>query len=99
MGQGVLPSDLSLLKVAYIYLYSYNTYYGTTRDLTGPVVSGTTFIYTIQLNSFGRRDSGIYVCVANVTVQQPSTYLTGIGRGIVSREVLIGKRFVHSVVQ
>ena len=62
MGQGVLPSDLSLLMVD-----TQLSRDGTILDLTGPVVSGTTFTYTTQLNSFGRNDSGIYAYTANVS--------------------------------
>ena len=74
MGQGVLPSDLSLLIVD-----TQLSRDGTTLDLTGPVESGTAFTYTIQLDSFARNDSGNYICTATVRPQQPSTYLTGIG--------------------
>ena len=94
MGQGILPSDLSLLMVD--KQMSRN---GTTLDLTGPVVTGTTFTYTIRLDSFGRNDSGIYACTANVTLLQPSTFLTGMGCGVIISEVVIGKlrelKFVH----
>ena len=86
MGQGVLSSDLSLLMV--------NTQ--LSRDGTKlnrmMSISGTTFTYTIQLNSFGRNDSGNYTCTANVTLLQPSTYLTGIRQGTDSIEIVIGKR-------
>ena len=74
MGQGILPSDLRLLMVD-----TQLSRDGTTLDLTGPVVSGTTFLYTIQLNSFGRNDSGMYTCTATVRLQQSSTYLIGMG--------------------
>ena len=87
MGQGVLPSDLSLLMVD-----TQLSRDGTTLDLVDPVVSGTTFTYTIQLNSFGRNDSGDYVCTANVTLLQPSTYLTGMGRATDMSEVVIGEQ-------
>ena len=87
MGQGVLPSDLSLLMVD-----TQLSRDGTTLPLTGPMVSGTTFTYTIQLNSFGRNDSGNYACSANVTLRQPSTYLTGVGHGTAISEIVIGKR-------
>ena len=52
---------------------------GTTLALTGPTVAGTTFTYTIQLDSFGRNDSGNYTCTATVRPQPTSTYLTGSG--------------------
>ena len=50
---------------------------GTPLTLTGPTVSGTTFIYTTQLNSFGRSDSGNYTCTATIQPQPTSTYITG----------------------
>ena len=82
-----MPSDLSLLMVD--TQLSWN---GTTLGLPDPVMSGTTFTYTIRLDSFGRNDSGIYVCTANVMLQQPSAYLTGMGHGTFMSEVVIGKR-------
>ena len=88
MGQGVLPSDLSLLMVD-----TQLSRDGTTLDLTGPMMSGTTFTYTIQLYSFGRNDSGNYTCTANVALQQPSTYLIGMGRGTAMSKVVTGETF------
>ena len=52
---------------------------GTPLALTGPTVTGTTFTYTAQLNSFGRNDSGNYTCTATVRPQPPSVYLNGTG--------------------
>ena len=50
---------------------------GTPLALTGPTVSGTTFTYTTQLNSFGRSDSGNYTCTATIQPLPTSTYITG----------------------
>lgn len=50
---------------------------GMTLALTGPIVTGSTLNYTIKLDSFGRNDSGIYVCTANGRTQRNSIYLTG----------------------
>ena len=50
---------------------------GTTLALTAPIVTGSTFTYTVKLVSFARNDSGIYVCTANVQTQPNSIYLTG----------------------
>ena len=50
---------------------------GTPLALTGPTVSGTTFIYTMRFESFGRSDSGNYTCTATIQPQPISTYLTG----------------------
>ena len=74
MGEGVSQSDLSLLMVD-----AQLSRGGTPLDRTGPVISGTTFTYTLQLYSFGRSDSGAFNCTATVRSQQTSTYLTGVG--------------------
>ena len=50
---------------------------GIPLTLAGPIVTGTTFTYTIQLNSFGRSDSGNYTCTATIRPHPTSTYLTG----------------------
>ena len=62
MDERVLEADLSLLEVD--AQLSKN---GAPLSLTGPSVTGTTFTYTAQLNSFGRSDSGNYTCIANVS--------------------------------
>ena len=69
----IVESDLSLLMVD----AQLSQPDGTPLALTGPTVTGTTFTYTTQLNSFGRSDSGNYTCNATVRPQQTSTYLTG----------------------
>ena len=51
---------------------------GTPLALTGPIVTGTTFTYSTQLNSFGRSDFGNYTCRATVRPQPTSTYLIGV---------------------
>ena len=50
-----------------------------TLSTSNPMVSGTTFIYSTQLNSFERSDSGNYVCTATVRPLSTATYLTGVG--------------------
>ena len=50
---------------------------GTPLTLTGPTVTGTTFTYTTQLNSFQRRDYGSYNCTATVRPLQSLSYLLG----------------------
>ena len=71
LGPLVMESELSLLVVD-----AQLTRDGTTLDVTGPKGTGTTFTYTIQLESFERDDSGNYTCIAIVRPQQSSTYLT-----------------------
>ena len=70
----VVESDLSVVMVDVQLSRD-----GTPLTLTGPTVAGTTFIYTIQLNSFGRSDSGSYTCTATVRPHPPSTFLTESG--------------------
>ena len=72
MGEGVSQSDLSLLMVD-----AQLSRDGTLLALSGPTVTGTTFTYTIQLDSFGRNDSGNYTCTATVRPQPTLAYLTG----------------------
>ena len=67
LGPLVMESDRSLLMV--------DTQLSRDRTPltpTGSTVSGTTFTYTIQLNSFGRSDSGNYTCTATVRLHQPT---------------------------
>ena len=51
---------------------------GTRLALTGPIVTGTTFTFTTELNSFQRSDFGNYTCTATIRPQSTSVYLTGI---------------------
>ena len=94
MGQGVVDSDLSLLMVD-----AQLSKDETPLTLTGPTVTGTTFTYTIQLDSIGKNDSGNYTCSATVTQVQPtSTYLTGSGQATTVDEVVIGNYVIISSV-
>ena len=69
----VVESDLSVLLVD-----AQLSRDGTPLALTGnPVVAGTIFTYTMQLDSFGKSDSGNYTCTA--TVRSNSTYLINSG--------------------
>ena len=72
LGPVVVDSDLSLLMVD-----AQLSRDETTLPLTGPTVTGTTFTYTIQLNSFEWNDSGNYTCTATVRPHSTSVYLTG----------------------
>ena len=54
---------------------------GIRLAFTGPTVTGTTFTYTTQLNSFQRSDFGNYTCTATIRphpLTSTSTSLTGI---------------------
>ena len=50
---------------------------GTLLALTGPTVSGTTFTYTRQFESFERSDSGNYTCTASIGPDPALAYVTG----------------------
>ena len=51
---------------------------GTQLAVAGPIVTGTTFTYTAQLNSFGKSDFGNYTCTATVRPYPTSTYILGV---------------------
>ena len=72
LHSAVLPSEIFLLTVD-----AQLSRDGTPLTLTGPLVTGTTYTYTTQLNSFGIRDSGRYLCTATIRPHPASTYLTG----------------------
>ena len=72
LSPSVVNSDLSVLMVD-----AQLSRDGTPLTLTGPTVAGTTFTYTIQLDSFGRNDSGNYTCTATVRPHPNSTFLAG----------------------
>ena len=74
MGEGVSPSDLSLLMVD-----AQLSRDGIPLNHTDPVISGTNFIYTLQFYSFGTSDSGAFNCTTTVRPQQSSNFLTGVG--------------------
>ena len=84
LGPSVVESDLSVLMVD-----AQLSRDGTPLTLTGPTVAGTTFTYTIQLNSFGRTESGNYTCTA--TVSSSSSFLTGSGSQSGTARVTVGK--------
>ena len=86
LGPSVVESDLSVLMVD--AQLSRN---GTPLTLTAPTVAGTTFTYTIQLNSFGRSDSGNYTCTATVRPQPSSTFLTESGEQSNTARITVGK--------
>ena len=72
LHSAIVESDLPLLMVD-----AQLSRDGTPLTLTNPTVTGTTFTYTTQLNSFGRSDSGNYICTATVRPQPSSTFITG----------------------
>ena len=88
MGQNVLPSEHSLLTVN-AQLISPD---GSVLDLSSRVMSGTTYNFTTQVNSFGDGDVGNYTCIATVIAQPSSTFLIGMSRLVSnSIKIVIGK--------
>ena len=85
LDSAIVESDLSLLIVD-----AQLSQDGTPLVLTDPTVTGTTFTYTIQLDSFGRSDSGNYTCTATVRPLPTSTYLTGSSQDSSTIEVTAG---------
>ena len=74
MNQELLSSNLSLLVI--------------NVSLTGPdrvtldtehLISGTTFTYIAQVNSFSENDAGDYTCMVTISPQLMSAYLIGTG--------------------
>ena len=55
-------------------------------------ISGTTFIYTTQVNSFGDSDVGNYTCNAIISPGSFPTYFTGTGELSGRIEILIGEK-------
>ena len=72
LHSAIVPSELLLLMVD-----TQLSRDGTLLALSGPTVSGTTFTYTRQFESFGRSDSGNYTCTATVGPDPAFTYITG----------------------
>ena len=85
LGSAMMESELSLLIVDVQLSRD-----GAPIALSGPTVSRTTFIYTAQLNSFGRNDSGNYTCTATVRPQPALTFLTGVGRTFNTAKITTG---------
>ena len=73
LNSSILDSEIFLLMVD-VQLFRN----GSPLPVFGPIVNGTTFIYTTRLNSFQRSDYGSYNCTATVRPRPTSIYLTGI---------------------
>jgi hypothetical protein len=73
LNSAIVANDLSLLMVDVQLSRD-----GTLLDNPSQSpVSGTTFTYTTQLNSFGRSDFENYTCTATISPQPNAIYLTG----------------------
>ena len=93
MSPSVTEADLSLLTVD----TRLSKDSGDPLDLTSPTVTGTTFTYTIQVDSFDRTDSGNYMCTAAVRPQPSSTYLTGSGELVNNSTVVTTGIYYNSI--
>ena len=65
---------------------------GFVLDLSNPVMSGTTYNFTTEVNSFSDSDIGNYTCTATIRAQPSSTYLTGTGELSDTIQVTIGEK-------
>ena len=72
LSSSILDSEIFLLMVD-VQLFRN----GSPLPVFGPIVNGTTYIYTTQLNSFQRSDYGSYNCTATVRPRPTSIYLIG----------------------
>ena len=73
LNSAIVESDLSLLNVS-----AQLSRDGTPLSLPDPVRAGTTFTYTIRLNSFSIADIGNYTCNATISPRSNATYLDGV---------------------
>ena len=81
----IVPSEIFLLMVD-----TQLSGDGTPLTLTGPTVTGTTFTYTSQINSFGRTDSGNYNCIATIRPKPTQMYIVNhAGNGMLSSAINI----------
>ena len=64
---------------------------GLVLDLTDPVMSGTSYNFIAEVNSFDDSDVGSYTCTAIVNAQPPSAYLTGTGQLSHTIQIMIGE--------
>ena len=85
LGPSMMESDLSLLTVD-----AQLSRDGTPVTLADPTMTGTTFTYTKQFESFGRSDSGNYTCTATIRPQPSAAYLTGSGSQSDTAKITIG---------
>ena len=74
LDSAVMVSDELSLLVVSAQLSGPNGIIGNSSSLT---ISGTSFTYATVVNSFGRSDSGNYMCAA--TIRSSSDFLYGIG--------------------
>ena len=73
LNSAILDSEIFLLTVdTQIYRD------GNPLALEGPTVTGTTYTYRAQLNSFRKSDYGNYTCTAIIRPQPSLTYLMGV---------------------
>ena len=54
---------------------------GNSSDLSNPMIDGTTYSFTTQLDSFGENDVGDYTCNTTVTPRS-SIFLTGMSQQV-----------------
>ena len=84
LSSAVVDSDLILIMVD-----TQLSRDETPLTLTGLTVTGTTFVYTIHLSSFDRRDAGNYTCTATVRPKPTSTHITASGESVQTAAIVI----------
>ena len=90
LSSAVVDSDLMLLMVD-----TQLSKDGTPLSLTGPTVTGTTLTYTIQLNTFDRRDAGNYTCTATVKPKPTLAHITVSGESVQAAAFVILAGMLH----
>ena len=86
MKSSVTDSEVSLLMVEAQFIKPG----GTMLSLANPVISGTTFSYSIEVKDFDDNDFGSYTCSVTVRPRPSSLYLTGTGE--LSGKIVIGEK-------
>ena len=83
MNQNILSSELSLLMVT-AQLIGPD---GSVLTLYGPEISGTNFIYTARVDSFGDSDAGNYTCNVTIRPRFSLIFLSGVGQLVSNIEI------------
>ena len=90
MGENVLSAHLESLMMVNASITKPD---GTVLVLSNPEIEGTAYKLTTQVNSFGDRDIGNYICNAKIRPSPSAVYLTGMGQLVSDpfKIIVIGK--------
>ena len=64
---------------------------GSPLTTTPPSVSGSTYITTTMISSFGREQSGVYTCAVNAATTSTTSFITGSKVGFGTARITIGE--------